>query len=89
VRRSLAELNAALAGVVLDTSFARFNASLMAVFSEEIAPSRPLGRWGLVAIVERQGSCEKAVWCEGCERALTEMSGHVVIARLVQFGGIV
>jgi hypothetical protein len=50
----------------------------MAVFSEERAPSRPFGLWDLVAMVERQGSCEKAVPREGREAV-----SLLCIARLV------
>jgi hypothetical protein len=51
VRRILAEVNAALAGVTLVAPFARFKAP-MATFSDERAPSRPLGLWDLSAVVE-------------------------------------
>jgi hypothetical protein len=44
---------------MLDRFSARLMAS-MAAFNEEIAPSRPVGRWDkLVAIVEAQGGREK------------------------------
>ena len=52
VRRILTEPKTALAGVILETSFARFMAS-MAMFNEERVPSRPFGRWVLAAIVEK------------------------------------
>jgi len=56
----------ALAGVMLETSFARFRASI-AMFSEERAPSRPFGCWDLVAIIDVQGSWETVARREGCE----------------------
>jgi len=43
VRRILTEPKTALAGVILETSFARFMVS-MATFNEESVPSRPFGR---------------------------------------------
>jgi len=49
VRRILTEPKAALAGVTLETSFARFTAS-MATFNEERIPSRSFGRLDLVSI---------------------------------------
>ena len=39
----------------------------MAVFNEERALSRLIGRRDLVAMVETQGSCEEAVRRAGCE----------------------
>jgi hypothetical protein len=60
VRRALTVPKAALAGVMLEIFSARFMAS-MAAFNEETAFSRPFGRWDLVAMVEIQGSHEKAV----------------------------
>jgi hypothetical protein len=42
VRRTLAEPKTALAGVMLEISFARFRAS-MAMFNIEREPSRPFG----------------------------------------------
>ena len=49
-----------MAGVLLETSLARLRAS-MATFREEGEPSRPLGRWDSVVMVEAQGSGEEAV----------------------------
>ena len=43
VRRMLTEPKTALAGVMLESSFARFRASI-AIFSEERTASRPFGR---------------------------------------------
>jgi len=57
-RMTLAEPKMALAGVTAETSFARFKAS-MAAFSKERVPSRPFGRWDLVAMVEVRGGCEE------------------------------
>jgi len=51
VRRILTDPKTALAGVMLEISFARFMAS-MAMFNEEMVPSRPFDRWGLASIVE-------------------------------------
>ena len=67
VRRMATEPNTALAGVILEISFARFSPS-MATFSEERAPSRPFGCWDLAAMAKTQDSCEKAVRRgQGCE----------------------
>ena len=66
VRRMVTEPKTALAGVMLETSFARFRVS-MATFSKERAPSRPFGRWDLAAMVEMQDSWEKAVRRVSCE----------------------
>jgi len=66
VRRTLTVPKTALAGVTLETSFARFRAS-MAIFSEERAPPCPLGRWESVAMVEIPGRYEDAMRREGCE----------------------
>jgi len=52
VRRTPTEPNTALAGVMLESSFARFKPS-MATSSEERTPSRPFGRWDLSTMVER------------------------------------
>jgi len=60
VRRILTDPKTALAGVMLETSFARFMAS-MAMFNEVRVPSRLLGRWGLAAIVGTQSVGEKTV----------------------------
>ena len=51
VRIALTEPKTALAGVILESSFARFKAS-MATFNAEIMLSRPLGRWGSASMVE-------------------------------------
>jgi hypothetical protein len=51
VSRTLTEPKTALAGVTLETSFARFKAS-MATFNAERRPPHPFGRWESVAIAE-------------------------------------
>lgn len=48
----------ALAGAILEWSFARLRSS-MATFSVERIASRPFGRLDLVVMVESQGSREK------------------------------
>jgi hypothetical protein len=45
------EPKTALAGVMLEISFARFRPSI-ATFNAEMAPSRPFCCWDVVAIVE-------------------------------------
>ena len=64
-RITLTEPKTALAGVALETSFARFMASI-AAFNSETAPSRR--RWELASMVETGGSCEKTAWRAGCEK---------------------
>ena len=66
VRRTLTEPKTTVAGVMLESSFAKFRPS-MATLSEEKTPSRPFGRWDLSVMVETQGSCEKAVRRGGSE----------------------
>ena len=61
----LTEPKAALAGVIHETSFARFIAS-MATFNEERVPSRPSSRWDL-ADMETQCGGDKTVLRAGCE----------------------
>jgi len=56
----LTDPKTALAGVILETSFARFMAS-MAMFNEEMVPSCPFGCWGLAAIIEMQRGGEGMV----------------------------
>jgi len=53
---TLMVLSAAVAGVMLNTSFTIFTAS-MAVFKEERVASRRFGRWDLESIVKPRGSC--------------------------------
>ena len=64
VRITLTDPKAALAGVILESSFARFMASI-AAFNVEIMPSRPLGRWGSASMVETRSGCEESVRREG------------------------
>ena len=64
-RITLTEAKRPLAGVILETSFARFKASMPA-FKAEIAPSRPLGCWDSTFMIEIRGSHERAV-LEGFE----------------------
>ena len=68
VRRILAEVNAALAGIVLVASFAQSKAS-RAMLSDKMTPSRSLCGWDLSAMVETQGSCEKGVQRVGREES--------------------
>ena len=46
-------MKTALAGVMLERSFATFKASI-AAFSNERAPSRPFGRWEFASMVGTQ-----------------------------------
>ena len=67
-RRILAEPKTALAGVILEASFARFKAS-MRTFNAEMVPSRSLGCWGLGFMVETGGRWERTMrggGSEGC-----------------------
>ena len=66
VRIKLTEPKTALAGVILETSLARFMAS-MAPFNVEIIPSRSLGCGESAFMVETRGSYERAVRREGPE----------------------
>ena len=65
-RRILAEPKTALAGVMLEASFARFKAS-MRTFNAEMVPSRSLGR-GLGFMVETGGRWKRTVGGGGSER---------------------
>jgi len=66
-RITLAVPKTALAGVILEISFARFKAS-MAAFKAEVTPSRSSDRLDLHAMmVEMQGSCKKTARRPGCE----------------------
>jgi len=76
-------VNAALAGVTLVASFARFKAP-MYMFSEERASSRPFGPRDLSTIVETTKK-----WCDvqAARKSLLrliETSVHLDIERLVQ-----
>jgi len=55
----------ALAGAIDDTFSAGFVAS-MAAFNSSVVPSRPLGRWDSVFMVEARGGRERTVRREGC-----------------------
>jgi len=59
VRRMATEPKTALAGVILESSLARFRPS-MAMFSEERPPSRPFGCWDVSVMIGTQGGWEKA-----------------------------
>ena len=65
VRRVLVEPKIVLAGVMFELLSAIFEAST-AAFNAEMAPSRPLGRWDPVAMVEGRGSCMRTARGEGC-----------------------
>ena len=56
----MTEPKTALAGVILDISFARLVAS-MATFSEERTLPRPFGRWDLISMNQSEGGREKAM----------------------------
>jgi hypothetical protein len=66
VRRVVTKAKTVLAGVMLEIFSASFE-DWMAAFNAEVSPSRPLGRWNLVSMVETQGSRERIVRLEGCE----------------------
>lgn len=66
VSRTLTTPKTALAGVILESSFARLRPP-MAALSEERTLTRPSGRWGPSAMAEAQGSWEDGVWDEGRE----------------------
>jgi len=53
--------NAALAGVMLNTSFAIFMASI-AAFNKDSVVSGRFGRCDVVAMVETRGTCGKTAW---------------------------
>ena len=57
-RITLTEPKTALAGVMLESSFAIFKAS-MVTFNAEILPSRPLGRWDSASMAEVRGGYER------------------------------
>ena len=62
-RRMLAEPKTALAGVILETSFARFKASIT-TFNAETVPSCSLGCWVVCSIAETRSDCERIVSVE-------------------------
>ena len=65
VSRTPTEPKTALAGVILETSFARFTASI-AIFNKERASSRRFCRWESASMVETRGSWEKTALHVGC-----------------------
>ena len=69
VRITLTVPKTALAGVMLDASFARFKAST-ATFNAVIVPSRSLGRWDPAFMVETRGCGERTVQRGGREEDL-------------------
>jgi hypothetical protein len=76
-----------LAGAMVETSSARFKASI-AAFNTEMGSSRPLGCLDPALIVETRGGCGRAVRCEGCEGGSEPWKGGrpFVMRRLVQKG---
>ena len=66
VRRIATDPKTGFTGVVLVASFAILRTPV-AVFSAETALPRPSGGWELSAMVEAQGSDERAVRRGGCE----------------------
>ena len=62
----MTEPKAALAGVLLATSFAILRTS-MNPFNVEMTPSLPVGGWDLASIVETRNSCGGTVEDEVCE----------------------
>ena len=68
-RITLTEPKTALAGVILESSFARFKTS-MDPFNAEIAPSRPFGRRDSISMAETRDGCERTVQREGLEEGL-------------------
>ncbi|KAF9787227.1 hypothetical protein BJ322DRAFT_1054187 [Thelephora terrestris] len=88
VRMIAAEAKAALAGVMLTISFARFMPSIV-ILSAERAPSRPFDCFGSVAIFQTRGGREKRVQHSGCARkwkarVVTDASGNFVTIQLVR-----
>jgi len=67
VRRTLTEPKTALAGVIVEISFARFKV-WMATFNEERVPSRPFGFCELLAMTQSKRGCEKTMRGRGCEQ---------------------
>lgn len=62
----MTEAKAAFAGVTLETSLARFKASMVA-FNNEMTPSRSFGRWDFFSMVRARGRCEMAALRKGGE----------------------
>ena len=67
VSRTLTDPKTAFAGVTLDTSFARFIASI-AVFNAERAPSRRFGWREFESMAETRRCCVKAVWWQAVRK---------------------
>ena len=84
---ALTEPKTAFAGVTLETSFARFMAS-MATLNEEIIPSLPFGRWDTVAsMIQSQCSDEITAERAGCEEGPVNKDGRAfVVTYLVRTG---
>ena len=61
VRRTLTEPKTALAGVLLEISFARLKTS-MKPFNAEVTSPRSLGCWDSVSMVETQMGENRAGW---------------------------
>ena len=70
MRRTLTEPKTALAGVMLEISFARFVAS-MATSSEERTLPRPFGRWELLSM-----NRTKAVARERCKVGVARLNAN-------------
>ena len=60
-----AALKATVAGVMLESSFARFKVWMAA--SNKTTPWQPLDRWDSASMVDTRGSCERTVRREGHE----------------------
>ena len=76
----------ALAGVMLEISFARFVDS-MATFSEEKTPPRPFGRCDLISMTQSGGNRENTMGGGSCEQRCnaTEVGGRLAtVTRLAQ-----
>ena len=67
-RRILAEPKTALAGVILETSFVRFKASMTALNAEAVPP-HSLDCWVLRSMAETRGGCERIVGVEAVREA--------------------
>jgi hypothetical protein len=72
VRITLTEPKTTLAGVMLETSLARFMTSI-AAFNDERATSRR--RWGFASMVETCGCCEKAARCAAVRKSPSHNGG--------------
>ena len=84
VSRMLTDPKTALAGVTLDTSFARFIAS-MAVFNAERAPSCRFGWWEFESMAKTRGRRVKAGWWQTVRKVPSpdkDKRTHLMGARL-------